>query len=369
MATMANTNNERAKVIDFKTIKKEERRNWSVKILVTHVRPHFDEVLAIYFLKKWGTKVFPGVEDAEIEVWAEGGIIGEYKKAGKNAQDLLEQEKILPIGICGGIFDEHGKSAPTAAHLVAEYLGIADLPELQQILQFCKRVDYDGHSMPFDIHSLMKVMHDFYGDQNEGLQKVFDWAMDAIEAFVAGQRRFFGCKEEFVKKGKIIKGPIRIAVVESDNPQMNRWIRWRFESPEIIVQRRTSGQIVIFSSSHLESVNMIDVARLVRMMELRGRKIITPSWQALEVSGASSDCPWWYFHKEGGQLLNGSLTASEAEPTCLDLDEVVGAVTLACALLLKKCNMVPCPKNRCERYKLGLIECRRMRYEQKKNSK
>jgi hypothetical protein len=79
----------------------------------------------------------------------------------------------------------------------------------------------------------------------------------------------------------------------------------------------------------------------------------------------SADCPCWYFYKEAGQLLNGALTASEMEPTQLSLEEVAGAVALACALLVEKCEEPKCCGSQCEKYQLGLIACRRKRYEQK----
>lgn len=350
-------------------VAKEEKRPWPVKLIVTHNRPHFDEVLAIFMLKKWGEDFFPGVGEAEVEAWSEGGMLDIYKKAGKTADDLLREEKVLAVGTCGGMFDEHGKEAPTCAHLVVEYLGITAKPELQQILQFCKRVDHDGHSMPFDIHSLIKTMYDFYGDQDDGLQVVLNWAMQAIEGYVYGQQQFFTCELEFARTGRIIEGPIRITAVESDNPQMNKWIRWKFDSPEVIIQRRATGHTAIFTVPKKKPVEIRDIVRIVRTKELLKRKIPPSSWQALEIGGLSADCPCWYFYPEGGQLLNGSLTASEVEPTRLSLTEIAGAVALACGPLINECREERCigqVGQRCENYRLGFLKCRRRRYEQYK---
>lgn len=344
-------------------VAKGERRPWPVKLIVTHNRPHFDEVLAIFMLKKWSGKFFPGVEEANVEAWSEGGVPAEYKKAGKACDDLLREQQVLAVGTCGGILDEHGKETPTCAHLVTEYLGIADKPELQQILQFCKRVDHDGHSMPFDLHSLMKVMYDFYGDQDDGLQQVLNWAMEAIEAYIYGQHQFFACEKEFEKAGKIIAGPVKIATVQSNNPKMDAWLRWK-HGIDIIVQRRDTRHTIILSRPGIK-LEMVDVARIVRMREMQKRRILLPSWQALEVSGGSTDCPWWYFYKEAGQLLNGSLTASEMEPTQLSSEEVVRAVVVACAPLVERCEEPKCGGSQCEKYQLGLMACRRKRYEQK----
>lgn len=353
MATMAQEMEEK--------VVKDEKKAWPVKLIVTHVRPHFDEVLAIFMLKTWGNEFFPGVEDADVEAWSEGKMPAEYRDAGKTADDFLQQNQVLAVGTCGGMFDEHGKDSPTCTHLVADYLGIAKKPELQKMLAFCKRVDNEGNSMPFDLHSIMKDMYDLHGDDNEGLQIVIDWALAAISAYVNGQAMFFRCESEFARVGNIIEGPIRIAIVQSDNSKMNKWIRWKFNSPEVIIQRRSSGHTVILTTSKI-GIDMRDVARIVRLKELQKRKISIPKWQILEAYGPSNECTWWYFYEQGQQLLNGSLTSLEVEPTVLSLLDVAGVVALSCASHIDECKDEECYGHRCEKYHLGLIACRRKRY-------
>ncbi len=353
MATMASE-----KMVDF-TEKKKERDVFPVKKILVHNRPHFDEVLAIVFLKKWGSSRFPGVRDAEIEAWADGEIPTEYNC--KNGDELLRSHQILPVGCCGGILDEHGKAFPNCAHLTAEVLGIEKLPELQMILSFCKRVDHDGHSMPFDPHSLMSDMYDFYGDNDDGLQQVLDWAMKFIEPHIEGQRDFLRCQHDFAKTGQIWRGPVNIAAVLSDNSKMNKWIRWKFgKEVDIIVQRRSSGNTIIFTSK--KRIDPDDIARLVRMLELKKRRLPYYSWQELEAAGKSEECPWWYYSKmKFAQIMNGSLTVSGVKPSMLSLKEVVGAVSLAGALLFEKCDNDKCKDYSCRKYNLRLLACRRKR--------
>ncbi|MFH0852508.1 MAG: hypothetical protein V1845_02815 [bacterium] len=335
---------------------------WPVKKIATHNMPHFDEVLAYVECVTWGRGIFPGVEKARMEFWTEGRVPEDAK--GKSGDEILLKDKILPIGIGGGILDEHGKGISSCAHLAAEILQISHKPELQKILQFCKRVDDEGRSMPFDIHSLLNDGWDDCESDKE-LPAAFDWAVDGIRRHLRGQIRFFKCEDEFREKGRIIKGPVGIAVVESDSRKMNKWIRWRFgDMVDIIIQRRTTGNTAIFTTPDFQrKINFIDVVRIVRMQELVKRKIILPDWQEMEVAEDCDKCHFWYYSKKDkSQLLNGSFSAPDKEPTALSFMEVAGAIALACAPLVDPCKEVKCNGRWCEKYVWGLRKCRDKRF-------
>jgi len=351
--------NEMAKVVKVMVESINGKR--PVDTIVTHIRPHFDEVLAVYLLKVYGKSTFLGVEDAGIETWGEGKMLKEY--ADKTSDDLLKEQRILCVGTCGGMFDEHGNGEETCAHLVARYLGVADKPELQKILQFCKRVDHDGKSMPFDLHSTAKEMYDFFGDGDEGMQTVFNWIMQAIESHVSGQRQFHACADEFGKTGRVINGgPIKIALVESDCAKMNKWIRY-VHSTDVIVQKKSSGNMIILTMAQRvkKVIDMRDLVRVVRMMELQKRRRQLPSWHVLEATGSVDDCPWWYYYANGEQLLNGTPTSPEVEPSALTLDEVAQAIAISCAPRVDPCKIGSCLKT-CIKYQFGLIACRQKRF-------
>lgn len=334
-----------------------------VNLMVIHLRPHFDEVLAVYLLKYYGQNFFPGVDEASIESWTEGKMLKDY--AGKTAEQLLAEEGILCIGTCGGMFDEHVNGDYTCAHLVAKFLDAIDRPELQKILQFCKRVDYDGKSMPFDLHSTMKEMYDFFGDGDDGMQTVYNWAMQAIESHVSGQRQFHACADEFGKTGKIINGgPIKIALVESDNSKMQKWVR-HTHSADVICQKKSSGNMMIFTTPDKvkKVIDMRDLVRIVRMVELQKRRKQMPKWYNLEAVGTIEECPWWYYYANGSQLFNGTSTSPDVEPTALSLNDVAKAVAISCAPTIDSCK-IACYKA-CKKYQFGLIACRQKRFSTK----
>jgi len=367
---MANEQNVKVvKVFDAESINGKPR----VHLIVTHIRPHFDEVLAIYLLKVYGKDKFVGCEDAAIETWGEGKIINEF--AGKTADDLLRYEHILCVGTCGGSFDEHGNGQQTCAHLVADYLGVAERPELKKILAFCQRVDHDAHSMPMDPHQLMKDMYEWKEAMGEDQQSTYDWAMDTIQAFVYGQRRFHVCPNEFAESGKIYDKesgwPINLAVVRSNNYKMNKWVRHAYKTPEIVVQIKKSGHVLIFTDAKKvkKAVDMRDLSRIVRIFELRERhQSIPDDWKRLESPGTIPECPQWHFYSNGLQLFNSTQSSPDVEATALTLNKIKRTIVLASSPLHDPCTAVKCYKS-CQKYDLGLIACRRKRFNLKKGGK
>ncbi len=341
-----------------------------VDLIVAHIRPHFDEVLGIYQLKTYGEELFPGVSDAPVETWGEGKMLKEF--AGITADDLLREQRILCVGTCGGMFDEHGNGNQTCAHLVAEYLGVTERPELKQILSFCQRVDHDAHSMPMDPHQLMKDMYEWKEAMGEDQQSTYDWAMDAIQAFIFGQRRFHQCQNEFAESGKIDNKetgwPINLAVAHSDNYKMNKWVRHVYKSPEIVVQIKKSGHVLIFTDSKKvkKAVDMRDLTRIVRIFELlESRQPIPEDWKKLEASGTIPECPKWHFYSNGLQLFNSTLTSPDVEPTALTLNKIKQAIVLVSSPLHDPCTAAKCHKS-CKKYPFGLIACRQKRFSLKK---
>ncbi|OGZ34427.1 MAG: hypothetical protein A2Y98_03865 [Candidatus Portnoybacteria bacterium RBG_19FT_COMBO_36_7] len=329
---------------------------WSVEVVVFHDQPHFEEIAAFVMAKIWGRHVFPGIENARVEFQTNGCLPEEF--TGLSADQILIQKKYLAIGIGRGLLDEHGVDSPSSAHLMAEILEVDQKPELKLLLNFCKRVDFEGKSMPLDPHSWLNDRWDNC-ENDEGLTDVFDWAVDGIHDFLAGQIKFQQCENDFLRTGRIIEGPIRIAIVKSDIRKMNKWIRWKFgKKIDFIIQRKSSGNTIIFSTPSTK-VNFTDVVRIVRMQELRKRRFLIPMWYKLEVEGDCPQCPPWYYSKMVmSQLLNGSKSTSDIEPTVLTLRELAGCIILAASRLSKKCEEKICLKSGCESYRIGLLVCR-----------
>ncbi len=163
-----------------------------IDAIVTHRGPHIDEICAIWLLRKFGTKHFSGIAEADFIFEGSGG-----DHVNGLSPEQLEAEGIIVIGVGAGKFDEHpgvktfGKPDECASTLVAKELGIESDLALEHILRFAKNSDLRGGNQPFDLGALVKSMHQANPDTD---LEVMKWAMKALEAKYAEQLAFLAAK-------------------------------------------------------------------------------------------------------------------------------------------------------------------------------
>src|SRR3989344_9190822 len=149
-----------------------------IDTIVTHHRPHLDEIVAIWLLRKFGEEKFPGINSAKIV----------YVDAGSGPRNGMKEKEweakgILPIGVWGGCFDEHPtagterKEKECAATLVAKVLGVEDDPALEKILKFVTNDDLNASSSPFDLSYVVKLLNQQHPDDTNF---VMEWAMTGL---------------------------------------------------------------------------------------------------------------------------------------------------------------------------------------------
>ncbi len=347
-----------------------------IYIIITHMRPHLDEIVAIWLLKKFGEKLFPGISRA-IVACADEQLIGaspeEYEKRG-----------ILFVGMLGGRFDEHASVARPriekhcATTLVAEALGISDDPCLQKIIKAVMNNDLNAAAQPFDLAYICKIMNSQYPDNPE---IVIDWVTAGLEAKYYEQAEFFrGAKTEFEdiarieevigRAGKVL----RVAIMASDNEQMVKFAFSEYGGDiAVIVKKMSSGNVTIHTNGRYH-VDLRDVVRIIRLEEQRAEEsVVTDDWSTLE----QEVCPGaekWYFHPRGSMLLNGSLSRPQ-EPTKLSLEQIARLVRLGLdqndfpPAFSAQCRCGVCFSNRrnnCPYFHFGLIRCRKIRAQAKR---
>ncbi len=120
--------------------------NELINKIVTHFKPHADEFVAIYLLRRFGQKLFPGIADAKI-VTKDGGV------------KLYSRKGWLKVGIGKGIFDEHGQLSFCCADLVAQYLSIDHIPKIALLLKHIRRGDLFGNSTTYDLSQCIKNLN------------------------------------------------------------------------------------------------------------------------------------------------------------------------------------------------------------------
>lgn len=301
-----------------------------VDYIATHLRPHLDEIAAIWLLKRFGREKFPGVENASIAYHDSGAATPD----GRSVEEW-EKEGWLFVGCGGSRFDEHPsqdngrKEGECAATLVAKELGVADDPALQKILQFVLNTDTKATNHPFDLGVVVQDLHATYP---EDPHVVMDWVWLALDAKYAQQKAFFDAAEDFARaefhevileNGRTAK----VMVVESDRETIWKYARWRDRDIAVGIVRREWGHTQIFTEKRF-SIDLSRTAAFIRMVE-RARKGIETKREEMDAiaeEGVVLGIEEWYYFKVGEMLLNGSLTNISTPPTRVPLSEITQLV-------------------------------------------
>ncbi len=327
-------------------------------VIETHHQPHFDEILAIWLAEKFGNV----------------GFVSKHCPS-----------NILLLGEGGGNFDEHPfdggprKEGDCCATLVAKALGVDDDPALEKILKFGLNTDL-GKGQPFDLASMVKLLHQAYPDDPF---VAIDWVYQALDAKYAEQYALHGPTREAFELNALIKemigphGPVRVAVIVSDDPNMSKFARAvSGGNADIVIQQQTIGNTQIFTNQR-SGITLFDVAILINLAEQEAAgEVVVKDWKVLSAEGTIPGGRWHFFPK-GQMMLNGSLTHKDVPSTALSIETITALVrrgvnpkafepTRSADCLAGVCTSTatdPCPW-----YRYGLHRCREIRYKAKATS-
>lgn len=334
-----------------------------VKNVVVHVDPHLDEILAYFFARNFGKEVFKGIENAPISFW------GENSWDGKTSQEL-ERDGVLLLGIGGGRFDEHkerGRIADaTTAGLMAEFLGIADRTEFQRLLNFVNVADSKGHSQPYDLHQLVKLMNNANPEEPE---KTIFWALDVLQAIWKNQVDYnYTAANDLatahVRTVTSANKKLKVVCLKSDAVTVAK--RARAEGADLVIVQRSSGHVQIFSHQRSEiDPNLLDnIACLLRFEEEMFERFGSLNFKDLRSEGFRYG---WYYERKAGMFMNGCKSYPDIKPTKLELKSILKMVSFGltpendCAARETGC----CRKSGCRNYRYGLHSCRGRRFKEK----
>jgi len=339
------------------------------KRILTHERPHLDEIVAIWLLRKFGEQRFPGVATATVSFTS----LRKLAEAGLKPGDY-EQQGILLLGIGGGRFDEHPtmeeerKADDCATTLVAKELGIGDDPSLAKILRFVRAADVQGNASPFDISYVVKLLHARYPADPH---RVIEWALVAIEAKHEEQLRFFTVvKPEFDAKARVEeiavgKRRLKMVTIDSDEDGIHKYARSEYGArAAVVVQRRSNGNVAVFGNKQA-GIDLREAAKLLRLAEREAKGLeLAHDEERLLAEGYAPGAEEWFYHKQGQMLLNGSLTQADVPATRLSLDRIAELVKIGvdAARLKPLCESTGrCVGDVCDWYPWVLARCVKLR--------
>jgi hypothetical protein len=136
--------------------------------IVTHKKPHGDEICAIAILKRFRAGAFYGAP-----VYTVG--------SDEEARKFASENKSVLIGIGGGPFDEHGKdTAECAATLVAEHVRL-DTLKFFRLLEEVRASDLTAGKRKTHLPEIIKVLYDHHDEED-----VCGWALVAYDTLLKG---------------------------------------------------------------------------------------------------------------------------------------------------------------------------------------
>ncbi len=314
---------------------------------MTHERPHLDEIVAIFLVRQF-------MANLPVQFLPNGN------------QGMEFAPEVMPIGIGGGMFDEHPgedgrKEEECAATLVAKWLGISERPELKRLLEYTKKDDLRGANG--DILSISTRTKTMYGRKDQ--TEVVEWALVAIEDYYLDQVRFFSSnfkRDACVKNVQVGDKTVQFASIVS-NERVGDIAR--SNGIALLIQKSETG-VQIFS--HFSSkMRLSDLARVLRIEENSFSNNLKNDWKRFETEEKVDGLPEWYMHPKGVFLLNGSKTATGVPKTKIAIERILELAILTFSEAeYRKCkieNPLACKKCPFAVFKYGMRICRKKRHD------
>ncbi len=302
--------------------------------IITHKRPHLDEIVAIYvilfYYRSRGISI-------EIQFLFTG--TNDLSDIRKDLREQVSGLDLYELGVGGGECDEHAfngrpaKAGECAATLVAKLLSLYSEPSLEALLAETLKDDTGGYNKletPYYRPKALRALYNTHDvDENHvKLLQIVWWSVAEIESLHNDEMRFlYAAPEEFegaVRYDNLATANgnrFRLAAIRSDNPKMRDYVLRRSEKDgagyDILVLMNSRKRVQVFSNGRFY---LDEVAKEIKRLEDR-------------VSGrGQGEARWFCFvpgngHAAGScSLMNGALTHPDVPATGIKLTALVELV-------------------------------------------
>jgi hypothetical protein len=296
-----------------------------ITTIVLPTRPQPDTIVAIFLLKKFGQKLFPGITDATISV---------NPNAAKTDGHLL-------IDVAGGELDHHGTDK-CATELVATKLEISDNPELRNVIAYARRDDTKGQGTiskdnldrTFGLSGLIAALNKKHTDDTN---TIVNTVLPLLEAHYTNSYEHYVAIPNLIKELKTsgefssttLQTPIRnltVGCLTSDHVGLPGYLRSNTGGNyRVVVQRRSTGHVNILTKQD-PKINLSRLAAAIRLRELQMQHANNDDEAALSATGVHADVPMWYYDTATNSILNGGVTPDAIVPTAINWEELQAIV-------------------------------------------
>lgn len=297
-----------------------------ITTIVTHGKPHLDELSAIWALRRYGTEIFPGVDTASIERFDP-----EKHDTSGPEHPWLDQGYLF-LG-CGGYrFDDHPHEKfpnDCVFTMICDALGFAENRAWRDLQRYILREDKQAKVHSLHLAALIKSIHNA---EITDIDTVLGFVELALDAFLKCQEKFWAALEYLQNNGTCYTvrhgetgRELKLVVVDStDNTEIAQAARFeRGLDADLVIHRNKRGQVYI-SPNKRKGMRQVDwLAAQLRFQEQQFTSF--PGGKVCDFCVLTGDGMLhnWYHQKGAGAIMNGSSTATHVPPTKLALDSIV----------------------------------------------
>jgi hypothetical protein len=146
------------------------------------------------------------------------------------------------------------------------------------------------------------------------LKEIEGWLDMALNAMNADQLDFLD-QVDLLKKNSSIEVrallgnqecSLGLMVCSGDNQNLPKAARYL--KNQLVLIRKSSGNVQIFTDTSIDGLNLANAARMIRFLELPKEKKATTDWRGLGCEGRHPDVGNWHYFKKGEMIFNGNDT-------------------------------------------------------------
>ncbi len=302
---------------------------WPVTTLVTHERPHLDELSACLALRREGRERFPGIENSTLAIFNPA-----YHLDHRSEEEWLQEENTLFIGVRSGRFDDHPHerfSTRCALTLVLEHLGLVDHEGWSRLNEEVLHEDRKGTKFDLHLARLVKSVNRF-ADLHATLNLV-ELTLGSYLRCQTSYQEALGLvrlASATTVRNRSFNTNLTLCWIDNcDNEDFSRAARSRCDrgglEAALVIQRNQRGNVHLSSNHYLGVLDLSWLIGKLRLEEQVARAdMVEVNESKLQADG---DDHFWYHQRDGASAYNGSLCYPHVEPTRVPLETIVKLAT------------------------------------------
>lgn len=268
-----------------------------MKTLVTHYRPHLDDICAFWILKRY----LPEAKDAALA----------FTATGPGGGVMHDDADTVCVGVGRGMFDEHkgdvGDCATTLVfkHVMAKIeIDAQELRALRKIVDWALLEDTGKLStVPFRDFTLPVLIELFPAGPGSDA-KVTELGFAVLDALLVVQRNVVRIEDDWAKRREFDSRYGKAVALESSARKIDTYAYAKgFPLAVIVDPDRTYHTVRADAAADID---------------------LTPAWEKIRERDPQAD---WYFHHSKKMLICGGDHAPGARPSSLSLDDLIGILT------------------------------------------